>query len=108
MRLSPGERLGSYEIVSLIGSGGMGEVYRARDTRLRREVALKLLATTFSDEAVAMARFQREGHAIAALSHPNICAIYDVGMHGEIPFLVMEYVQGDRCCSSSSWTIHRF
>jgi serine/threonine protein kinase len=95
MRLSPGERLGSYEIVSLIGSGGMGEVYRARDTRLRREVALKLLATTFSDEAVAMARFQREGHAIAALSHPNICAIYDVGMHGEIPFLVMEYLQGE-------------
>ena len=95
MRLSPGERLGSYEIVSSIGSGGMGEVYRARDTRLRREVALKLLATTFSDEAVAMARFQREGHAIAALSHPNICAIHDVGMHGEMPFLVMEYLHGE-------------
>ena len=83
------------QIVSFIGSGGMGEVYRARDTRLRREVALKLLATTFSDEAVAMARFQREGHAIAALSHPNICAIHDVGMHGEMPFMVMEDLHGE-------------
>jgi serine/threonine protein kinase len=73
MPLSPGERLGPYEIVSLLGKGGMGEVYRALDTRLRREVALKVSAQQFSE------RFEREARAVAALNHPNICTLYDIG-----------------------------
>ena len=73
----------------------MGEVYRARDTRLGREVAVKLLAVAFSHDERALARFRREGQAIAALSHPHICTIYDVGDHGGVPFLVMEYLEGE-------------
>jgi len=84
MPLSPGERLGPYEIVSLLGKGGMGEVYRALDTRLRREVALKVSAQQFSE------RFEREARAVAALNHPNICTLYDIGPN----YLVMELVEG--------------
>src|SRR5690242_13322557 len=84
MRLSPGTRLGPYEIVSPIGRGGMGEVYRARDTRLGRDVAVKLSAEQFTE------RFEREARAIAALNHPNICHLYDVGPN----FLVMELIEG--------------
>src|SRR5215831_4796557 len=84
MPLAPGTRLGPYEIVALIGAGGMGQVYRARDPRMGREVAIKLSAERFSD------RFEREVHAVAALNHPNICHIYDVGPN----YLVMELVEG--------------
>ena len=84
MSLSAGTRLGSYEILSLIGAAGMGEVYKARDTRLDRVVAVKLCAEQFSE------RFEREARAVAALNHPNICAPYDVGPN----YLVMEYIEG--------------
>src|SRR5947207_16021539 len=84
MPLSPGDRLGPYEIVASIGEGGMGKVYRARDSRLGREVALKVSSARFTD------RFEREARAIAALNHPNICTLHDVGPN----YLVMELVEG--------------
>src|SRR5437879_12188245 len=84
MALSIGTRLGPYEILAPLGSGGMGEVYRARDPRMGREVAIKVSAEQFSD------RFEREVHAVAALNHPNICHVYDVGPN----YLVMELVEG--------------
>src|SRR5271163_1773122 len=84
MPLSAGTRLGPYEILALIGAGGMGEVYKARDTRLDREVAIKVAAEQFSQ------RFESEAHAIAALNHPHICALHDVGPD----YLVMEYIDG--------------
>ena len=92
-RLAVGERLGPYEIVALIGKGGMGEVYRARDPRLNRDVAVKVLPESFATEA-ALGRFQREARAASALNHPNICAIYDVGEAAGHPFLVMELLGG--------------
>jgi eukaryotic-like serine/threonine-protein kinase len=84
MPLTVGEKLGPYEILSLIGKGGMGEVYRAHDPRLKRDVALKVSAAQFSE------RFEREAQAIAALNHPNICTLYDVGPN----YLVMEFIEG--------------
>src|SRR5437773_1467156 len=84
MSLSAGSRLGPYEIVAPLGAGGMGEVYRARDPRMGREVAIKVSAEPFSD------RFECEVHAVAALNHPNICHVYDVGPN----YLVMELVEG--------------
>ena len=85
MPLSAGTRLGPYEILSAIGAGGMGEVYRARDTRLNREVAIKVSSEKFTE------RFEREARAIAALNHPNICTLYDVGPN----YLVMELIEGE-------------
>src|SRR5580658_3878160 len=93
MPLQPGERLGPYEILAPIGAGGMGEVYRARDTRLHRDIAVKVLPHPFVSEAVRD-RFQREARAASALNHPNICAIYDVGEALGHPFLVMELLDG--------------
>src|SRR3982074_1455882 len=84
MPLSVGDKLGPYEILALIGKGGMGEVYRARDPRLNRDVAIKVSAAQFSE------RFEREAKAIASLNHPNICHLYDIGPD----YLVMEYVEG--------------
>src|SRR5262245_30233125 len=84
MALSSGKKLGPYEILSAIGAGGMGEVYKARDTRLDRVVAVKVCAEQFSE------RFEREARAVAALNHPNICTLYDVGPN----YLVMEYIEG--------------
>src|SRR5882762_2895733 len=84
MPLTAGERLGPYEVLALIGAGGMGEVWRARDTRLDRVVAVKVSQEKFSD------RFEREAHAVAALNHPHICTLHDVGPN----YLVMEYVEG--------------
>src|SRR5215472_6621662 len=84
MPISSGTRLGPYEIVALVGAGGMGEVYRARDPRMGREVAIKVSAERFTD------RFEREVRAVAALNHPNICQIYDVGPN----YLVLELVEG--------------
>jgi serine/threonine protein kinase/tetratricopeptide (TPR) repeat protein len=93
MPLSTGQHLGPYEILALIGKGGMGEVYRARDSRLQREVAVKVLPQSFATEA-ARERFQREARAASALNHPNICAVYDVGEAAGHPFLVMELLAG--------------
>ena len=93
MPLSEGDKLGPYEVLASIGKGGMGEVYRARDTRLHRDVAVKVLPQAFATVA-ARERFQREARAASALNHPNICAVYDVGESGGHPFLVMELLKG--------------
>src|SRR5687767_9932220 len=89
--LSPGSRLGSYEIVAAIGAGGMGEVYRARDAKLHRDVALKVLPEAFAADADRLARFAREAQVLASLNHPNIAQIY--GIEGNA--LVMELVEGE-------------
>ena len=96
MSLSAGTWLGPYEIVSAVGAGGMGEVYRARDTRLEREVAVKVLSRDLTSSPIARERFQREARTIAALHHPHICAIYDVGETPERQaFIVMEFLRGE-------------
>ena len=98
MALAPGDKLGPYEILTPIGKGGMGEVYRASDPRLHRDVAIKVLPQAFATNAfannAARERFQREARAASALNHPNICAVYDVGESAGHPFLVMELLDG--------------
>jgi hypothetical protein len=93
MPLAPGTKLGPYEVASHIGAGGMGEVYRARDTRLGRDVAIKVLPTHLSSDS-AKARFEREAKAISALNHPNICTLHDVGSQDGTDYLVMEFLEG--------------
>src|SRR5215831_3164117 len=95
MLISAGTRLGPYEIVSFICAGGMGQVYRARDTRLDRTVAVKVLPAHLSASAQARERFDREARAISSLSHPHICPLYDVGHQDGIDFLVMEHLDGE-------------
>jgi serine/threonine protein kinase len=95
MTLPSGTKLGPYEVVSPLGAGGMGEVYRARDTRLDRTVAIKILPAHLSSNAEAKQRFDREARAISSLSHPNICALYDVGHQDGIDYLVMEFLEGE-------------
>jgi eukaryotic-like serine/threonine-protein kinase len=95
MSLTAGARLGPYEVVALLGSGGMGEVYKARDTRLDRTVAIKVLPADFAADAERLARFEREAKATAALSHPNILAIHDTGTHDGMPYLVEELLEGE-------------
>ncbi|MDQ5870866.1 MAG: protein kinase [Acidobacteriota bacterium] len=95
MTLSAGTRLGPYEILSPLGAGGMGEVYRAKDTRLERTVAVKVLSSHLSASPEVRQRFEREARTISQLSHPHICALHDVGREGEIEYLVMEYLEGD-------------
>ncbi len=95
MSLSPGTRLGPYEILAPLGAGGMGEVYRARDSKLKREVAIKVLPDAFAQDLPARARFERETLAVAALSHPNILSIHDFGSHGGIAYAVMELLEGE-------------
>jgi len=95
MTLAAGTRLGPYEIVSPLGAGGMGEVYRARDTRLERTVAIKVLPTHLSSTPESRQRFEREAKTISQLSHPHICALHDVGREGETDYLVMEYLEGE-------------
>src|SRR5262249_9054538 len=90
-----GTRLGSYEVTALLGKGGMGEVYRARDTNLKGEVAIKILPDEFSRDASRLSRFQREAEVLASLNHPNIAAIYDLEEAGETRFLVLELVEGE-------------
>ena len=95
MSLPGGTRLGSYEILGKVGSGGQGEVYRARDAKLNREVAIKVLPEALAKDPAALARFEKEAHAIAALSHPNILAIYDFATDGGIAYAVTELLEGD-------------
>ena len=94
MPLQPGTRLGPYEVVSLIGAGGMGEVYRARDTRLDRNVALKVLAPELASDPDFRARFAHEAKAISALNHPHICGLFDIGREQDIDYLVLELLEG--------------
>ena len=95
MALSAGDQLGPYQILAPLGKGGMGEVYRARDVRLGREVALKVLAESGANDAETLARFEREARAVAALNHPNILSIHDTGEHRGVPYAVTELLQGE-------------
>ena len=95
MALESGTRLGSYEISDLLGKGGMGEVYRARDTKLGREVAIKVLPSEFSQDQERLARLEREARMLAALNHPNIAAIYGLEQSRETRYLVLELVEGE-------------
>src|SRR5450432_2701562 len=95
MNLTPGTKLGPYEIVSLIGAGGMGEVYRARDSRLKRDVAIKVLPQALSLDADRMRRFEQEALATAALNHPNILAVFDIGTSESSPYVVSELLEGE-------------
>jgi Tol biopolymer transport system component len=95
MPLNPGTRLGPYEIVAPIGAGGMGEVYRARDTRLGRDVAVKVLPANLSASAESRARFEREAKTVSSLNHPNICMLFDIGHEDGVDFLVMELMDGE-------------
>src|SRR5262252_4145544 len=95
MALTAGFRFGPYEIVSTLGAGGMGEVYRARDTRLERTVAIKTLPARLSSDPVRKQRFEREAKTISSLNHPHICVLYDVGHQDGIDYLVMECVEGE-------------
>src|SRR3990170_3259709 len=95
MAMTPGTRLGPYEIQSAIGAGGMGEVYKARDTRLDRTVAIKILPETLAGDPSFRERFEREAKAIASLQHPHICTLHDVGQQDGIDYLVLEYLEGE-------------
>src|ERR1700687_1827926 len=95
MALPSGTNIGPYEILSPLGAGGMGEVYRAKDSRLGRDVALKILPESFSRDADRLRRFEQEARAVAALNHPNILAIHDIGEQGGSPFLVSELLEGE-------------
>ena len=99
MTLSPGTRLGPYEVLAPLGAGGMGEVYRAKDTRLGREVAIKVLPHGHAGSPEARARFEREARAVSSLNHPHICTLHDVGREGDTDFLVMELIDGETLAS---------
>src|SRR5580700_8423359 len=95
MTIAAGTRLASYEVVAQIGAGGMGEVYRARDTRLNRIVAIKVLPAHLADNAELRERFEREARTVARLNHPHICTLFDIGRQDETEFLVMEHLEGE-------------
>src|SRR5437763_8051746 len=95
MSLAPGAKRGPYEIVSPIGAGGMGEVYRARDTRLDRSVAIKIVSGDVTTNPELRSRFEREARALSSLSHPHICGLYDIGRENGSDYLVMEYLEGE-------------
>ena len=95
MRLAPGSRLGPYEVVAQIGAGGMGEVYRARDTELHRDVAVKILPPAFSGDPDRLRRFRLEAQAAAALSHPNILSVFHIGLQDGGPYIVTELLEGE-------------
>src|SRR5262245_3793010 len=95
MPLAGGSRLGPYEIVALVGSGGMGEVYRARDPRLGRDVAIKILPTAYSADPERLRRFEQEARAAAALNHPSILAVHDIGTEAGAPYIVSELLEGE-------------
>src|SRR5579864_2347605 len=95
MAISTGKRLGPYEILSAVGTGGMGEVYRARDTRLDRTIAIKVLPAHLADKPELRERFEREARTVASLNHPHICTLYDIGHQDGTDYLVMEYLEGE-------------
>ena len=95
MPLDPGTTLGPYEITTPLGAGGMGEVYRARDTRLDRDVAVKVLPAHLSASPEARQRFEREARSASSLNHPNICTVHDIGSHEGVDYLVMELLEGE-------------
>src|SRR5262244_2274817 len=95
MSLSAGTRLGPYEILALLGAGGMGEVYRATDPRLAREVAIKVLPASLSQDPDRLRRFEQEARAAGVLNHPNITAVYDIGTHEGAPYVVSELLEGE-------------
>src|ERR1700746_2751194 len=95
MTLTARTKLGPYEIIGAIGAGGMGEVYRARDTRLERIIAIKVLPTHLADRSELRERFEREARSIASLNHPHICTLFDIGQQDGIDYLVMEYLEGE-------------
>ena len=95
MRLTSGSRIGPYEIVAPLGAGGMGEVYRARDARLGRDVAIKVLPAAFATDADRLRRFEQEARAVGALNHPNILAVHDIGSHDGAPYVVSELLEGE-------------
>ena len=102
MSLATGTRLGAYEILGLIGAGGMGEVYKARDTRLERIVAIKVLPEHLSQNRERRERFEREARAVSSLNHPRICTLYDVGHDEGIDFIVMEFIEGETLAARGS------
>jgi serine/threonine protein kinase len=95
MVLTNGFKLGPYEILAPLGAGGMGEVYQARDTRLDRTVAIKILPSDLSGDATRRQRFEREAKVISSLNHPHICTLYDVGRQDDVDFIVMEFLEGE-------------
>ena len=95
VRLTSGTKLGEYEVKSMLGSGGMGEVYRARDSRLGRDVAIKVLPSLFSADSERLRRFEQEARAAAALNHPNILAVFQMGTYEGAPYLVSELLEGE-------------
>ena len=95
MTLVSGTRIGAYEVVSSVGAGGMGEVYRARDTRLQRDVAIKILPSEFSADGDRLRRFEQEARATSALNHPNILTVHDLGTHDGAPYIVSELLEGE-------------
>src|SRR5215210_4278968 len=95
MTIPTGTRVGPYEIVALIGAGGMGEVYRARDEKLNRDVAIKVLPAAFSEDVNRLRRFEQEAQATGTLNHPNILAVYDVGLHEGALYVVSELLEGE-------------
>ena len=121
MALTAGAKLGPYEVLSPLGAGGMGEVYRAKDTRLGREVAVKVLPAEFSRDPVRKQRFEREAKSVSALNHPHICTLYDIGSTpatavagpgqtsaaaaegATVDYLVMEYLEGDTLAARNGW-----
>src|SRR5262245_37113270 len=99
MPLAAGSRLGPYEISTSLGAGGMGEVYLARDTRLARDVAIKVLSSRLADTPDARVRFEREARAVSSLNHPHICTLYDIGRENGVDFLVLERIEGETLSS---------
>ena len=95
MPLTPNTKLGPYEILSPLGAGGMGEVYKAKDTRLGRTVAIKVLPSHLSDNVRLKERFEREARAVSSLNHPHICTLHDIGSENGIDFMVMEHIEGE-------------
>ena len=101
MPLSVGTRLGAYEVLSVVGKGGMGEVYRARDTRLGRDVAIKVLPEAVAADHGRRQRFNREARAISSLNHPHICSLFDIGSEDGVDYLVMELIEGESLANRS-------
>src|SRR5712692_3077343 len=95
MTISAGSRLGPYEVLAPLGTGGMGEVYRARDSRLGREVAIKVLPASFSADPDRLRRFEQEARAAGVLNHPNVTVVYDIGTHENAPYVVQELLEGE-------------